>query len=345
MPINKNAYLRYQVLDKCFANFHKKYYWEHLLEEVNQVLAENNGSNSGIGRTQLFKDISFMESEAGFSIELGNYKEGRKKYYRYTNKDFTIKQSPLSSNESDSIKSAIVVLSRFKGLPQFEWLNELIPVLSDKLDIHKVQKEAIIFDANIDYTGTQYIEPIFNAIHNQSVLRIQYQDFKNDFAYPIELHPYILKEYNNRWFVFGFNEFKQSYHWNLALDRIHGIETMAGKVYQPYSIDWEEDYFYDLIGVTRKVEEQLTTVVLQVDASLIPYIRTKPIHPSQTEKTTDNISGAVTLSIEVIPNYELERLLLSFGEKIKILSPEPLQKKLKERVKACLKQYNNSLEP
>lgn len=336
MPINKNAYMRYQVLDRCFSNFQRKFFFQDLLDEVNKVLIENNGINSGIARTQLFKDIRFMESEAGFSIELGDYKEGKKKYYRYTDKDFSIKNSPLNSQESESIKSAIAVLSRFKGLPQFEWINELIPILSDKFEVEGLGKQSILFDSNIDYTGIHLIEPIFNAISNQKVLKVEYQDFRNPTPYEMDFHPYILKQYNNRWFAFGLHQEYEISTWNLALDRIKSVKE-SNKKYRPNSMDWEEDYFYDFIGVTKE-DKPLSKVTLQFHPNLAPYIRTKPIHPTQS-KPTYTESGEMVISIKVIPNYELERLILSYGERVKVLAPKSLQKKLIQRISQNYNQY------
>lgn len=337
MPINKNAYLRYQVLDNCFNNFQKKYYWEDLLDAVNKELSEYNGVNCSIGRTQIFKDIKFMESDVGFAIELGEYKEGRKKYYRYKDKNFSIHQSPLSKIESERIKSAIAVLSRFKGLPQFEWVNELIPVLSDKFDTNNDSGQAILFDSNIDYVGINFIEPIFHAITNKKVINVEYQDFKSPKSYYIEFHPYILKQYNNRWFVLGYNEAMKLYTWNMALDRIKSISEIRKK-YNAYEIDWENDYFYDIIGVTRMQNRALIEVILQFSSELAPYIRTKPIHPTQS-KVRYLESGEMILSIKVIPNYELERLILSFGDKVRVVSPKDLQQKIIERISSCLSQY------
>lgn len=53
MSINKNAYLRYQILDKCFSNKYKIYFIEDLLDEVNKALEDFNGSGSKIERRQL----------------------------------------------------------------------------------------------------------------------------------------------------------------------------------------------------------------------------------------------------------------------------------------------------
>ena len=38
MPTNKNAQLRYQVLDRCFSDFHHKYEFNDLLDKDNEAL-------------------------------------------------------------------------------------------------------------------------------------------------------------------------------------------------------------------------------------------------------------------------------------------------------------------
>lgn len=332
MPINKNAYVRYQVLDRCFSNFGRKYYWEDLLEAVNEIIADAGNSEKGIARTQLYKDIQFMESEAGFSIPLAKIRDGQRVYYRYEEKNYSIKNSPLSSIEADNIKSALLVLSRFKGLPQFEWVNELIPVLNDKLGFANDSKQVIYFDSNIDYSGIVHIEPLFNAITGNRVLEIEYQDFKNPLPYKVIFHPYVLKQYNNRWFVFGLNEENKSPYWNMALDRIQSI-TELSKKYKASNIDWEDDYFYDIIGVTRIQDIEVQEVVLQFAPELAPYIQTKPIHPTQTRPKFLE-SGEMVVTVKVIPNYELERLILSYGERVKVISPSSVQDSIQSRIQS-----------
>jgi predicted DNA-binding transcriptional regulator YafY len=90
-----------------------------------------------------------------------------------------------------------------------------------------------------------------------------------------------------------------------------------------------EEYFEDIIGVSIE-KEPVQTVVLKVEKSLLPYIQTKPLHESQFIKPFDENFGLVV--IKVIPNYELESLILSFGERVEVLEPEVLREKLKDRI-------------
>lgn len=340
MPTNKNAQLRYLVLDKCFSTFTRRYYMQDLIDEVNKELRVINGIESGVKKRQLYDDILFMKSEEGFAAPIVTYKDGAKAYYRYDNKNYSVRNNQLTIEESEKIKEAISIFSRFKGLPQFEWLNEIIPVLIGKFNVSEFNKEIILFDSNIDYKGTQFIEPIFNAIKNSRVLKVTYKDFTSESPYEIIFHPYILKQYNNRWFSFGLNEKNKIRNWNLALDRIYSIEEIDFK-YEDYDIDWEDDYFYDMIGVTKGRNPKLETIILEIDKNLTPYITTKPIHP--TQKTKEILSnGNSIITIQVYPNYELETHLLSFGEKVKIVSPLIIRDKIKKRLEVAIALYKSS---
>lgn len=337
MPINKNAQLRYLRLDKCFRNFGRRYYLQDLLNEVNQALRDASGDRSGIQERQLRNDISFMKSEAGYSAPIVAYQDGRRVFYRYDDKKYSIRNNPLTTEESEKMKEAIFVLSRFRGLPQFEWVNEIIPMLNDKFGISNNNKEIILFESNVDYSGTEFIEQLFNAIKNSRVLKITYKDFISKSPYDIIFHPYILKQYNNRWFVFGKNEKKNLPNWNFALDRICNIEEMDFK-YEENLMDWEDEYFYDIIGVSKGRNPSLEVLILEINKSLVPYIQTKPIHP--TQKINKHLqNGNIIISIQVFPNYELETLILSFGEKIKIISPKSIRKIIKSRLETALSFY------
>ena len=332
MSINKNALLRYQVLDRCFRNTGRKYLWQDLLDEINKALEEFNGPGSVIKRRQLFDDIRFMESEQGWSIPLDRKKDGRKVYYRYSDPEFSISNQPLNESEISQIDAAISILSRFAGAPQFEAVQEMIPVLKDRLGLDHQSKEVIGLESNIDLKGIEYLSQLYDAIINEQVLEVVYQDFKSEEPFTLTFHPYYLKQYNNRWFVFGLNEELEIPTWNLALDRIESIE-ITRKEYRQTDIDWN-DYFYDIIGVTRYQDKEPEIVVLEFTKDVAPYVQTKPIHPSQKSEWVD---GKFRVIIEVVPNYELESLILSFGEYVKVLESEELRNHIRLRLHKCVR--------
>ena len=330
MSINKNALIRYQVLDRCFRNSGRMYYWEDLLEECNKALIDFDPNCEGIQRRQLFDDIRFMESDSGWSIPLNRIRQGRKVYYRYADLSFSINNQPLNDSEVIQIKSALQIFSRFTGTPQFEWVNEMIPMLESKFGLIERKSEVISFESNIDLKGFHFLTPLFNAIINERVLRIIYKDFKSSEPYEITFHPYYLKQYNNRWFVFGLNSHNHVTNWNLALDRIESLSETAQK-YIPSVTDWDE-YFFDLVGVTRPEIGNLEEIVLKFSPAIAPYVITKPIHPSQKQK---NEPTGLEVRINVIPNFELETLILSFGEHVKVIAPKDFKERISIRLNAA----------
>jgi len=334
MAINKNALLRYQILDRCFRNKGRKFFWQDLLDEINKALEEYNGPESKIKRRQLFDDIKFMESDQGWSIPLKRHKDGRKVYYRYEDAGFSISNQPLNEDEKSQIQSAISVLSRFSGAPQFEWVQEMIPVIQDRLGLKQNSREVISIESNIDLKGIEHLGTLYDAIVNELVLKVEYKDFKSDESFELTFHPHFLKQYNNRWFAFGLNEEFEIPTWNLALDRIQKIDQIQGD-YVHTEIDWNE-YFFDIIGVTRPDDGEVEKVVLEFTKEQAPYIITKPLHPTQKHKWDYK---KLMVTIEVIPNYELESLILSFGNKVKILKPDGLKKRISKRIFTAASNY------
>jgi predicted DNA-binding transcriptional regulator YafY len=334
MSVNKNALIRYQALDRCFRNTGRMYFWEDLLEECNKALADFDPSSEGIQRRQLFDDIRFMESEQGWSVPLGRIRHGRKVYYRYEDLNFSINNQPLNDSEAEQIKSALQIFSRFSGTPQFEWVNEMIPMLESKFGLIERKNEVISFESNIDLKGLHFLTPLFNAIINERVLLVKYKDFKSSEPYEITFHPYYLKQYNSRWFVFGLNSENQVYNWNLALDRIESLLELDLK-YEQSVIEWEE-YFYDLVGVTKPEGVEVQEVVLRFSPDVAPYVITKPLHPSQKHR---NDPTGLEVRINVIPNIELERLILSFGEQVEVIYPQDLKELISRRLSSANRLY------
>lgn len=48
MPTNKNALLRYQVLDRSFSDFTRKYEIQDLIDKVNEALYDLYGKEVGL---------------------------------------------------------------------------------------------------------------------------------------------------------------------------------------------------------------------------------------------------------------------------------------------------------
>lgn len=334
MAINKNALLRYQTLDNCFSNLGRKFYLADLLESCNRALSAYNPESQGIQRRQIFDDIKFMESSQGWSIPLERIKDGKKVYYRYSDVSFSINRQPIKPLEAEQIKAALLVFQRVKGMPQFKWMHALILKLEKEFQLQTTERECIGFDQNEYLKGLEHIGPLFNAILYKRVLRVRYQSFKH--SEPVEwvLHPHYLKQFNNRWFLLGQNPDFETLS-NLALDRIVSFEEID-RPYEASTVDFDE-YFEDILGVTVPVESAPVLIRLHAAPELAPYIQTKPLHGSQKQLSED--AQGTVFSIEVMPNYELEKKILSFGADLCVLDPPFFREKLKNRVLEMGRRY------
>ncbi len=335
MATNKHAIIRYQTLDKCFRNPGRKYFIEDLVEACSNAIYDFTGNDNGIKRRQILEDIKFMESNQGWNIPLQRIREGHRVYFKYENNGFSINNQPLNEMEENQLKEALLTLSRFKGMPQFEWVDEISARLDSGLGLSHNNENIIEFDQNNFLKGLEFITPIYNSILYKKAIIIEYKSFKQDISQSIIFHPYYLKQYNNRWYVFGKNDESQTIM-NLALDRIIAIKESKKKFIPNKTIDFNE-YFEDIIGVTINNEVKVENLVIKVNNELLPYIKTKPIHGSQ--KLKEQGATYSFISLDLIPNYELETLILSYGEGIELIEPKYLRIKIIKRIEMMLKKY------
>ena len=327
MPINKDAYIRYITLDKCFRNTGRRYFIDDLLEECNKTLREDNPNSKGIQLRQLYDDIKFMESEEAWFVSIKREKEGRRTHYHYEDTSFSINNSKINEAEAEQIKSALQVLSRFKGMPQFTWVEEIVPKLQQAFGLSGNETEIMGFESNQYLKGLKFLGTLFNAILYKKVLEIEYQSFKSDVPKKSKIHPYYLKQYNNRWYLFGKSTRFETISVR-SLDRIVSVKEVDENYIENTEYDFSE-FFEDIIGITKEKGKEPEIIELHFISKKAPYILTKPIHGSQKRKSFDKDAG-LTITIEVIPNYELKSLLLSFGNEVKVVSPNWLQQELKE---------------
>ncbi len=327
MATNKHAIIRYKVLNKCFSNRYRNYYIEDLIEECSEALSEHFGSGTTISRRQIFDDMTFMKSEAGYSAPIDSIKDGRRVYYRYSDPEFSITKRPLNPYEKEQLDNVAEIFGRVKGLAKYEWMGELETKLSDSLDENV--KEIISFEQNPFLKGIDFLNPLYNYIRNKTVLKVKYQSFKMEEPVDIVLHPYYLKQYNNRWFLFGLNNEYNSLQ-NLPLDRIESMEIHSGE-YIENTVDFEE-YFEEIVGVTNPSEREEEEVVLEFQENRLPYVLSKPLHGSQRYK-----DGRVILKLKI--NKEFISVLLSYGSDLQVVAPESLKKGMIEEVEKMRNNY------
>lgn len=317
MPSNKHAAFRYRVLNDCFTRPGRRHWTKkELQEEVTRQLQEHFGDHLSIGLRTIDGDIALLRSDPprGYAAPIA-VREGK---YFYEDPDFTISRFPLSAEETALLRDAFALLRQFPGLPQLPVLEALVRQSGAGMDLELPSHSVIQFENSPPAMGLSWLDPLYGHIRRREALEIRYQPFAPPGEVVVLLHPYLLKEWRNRWYVVGRNE-RENQVWNLALDRIAdvrpaGIPFRSNDLFNP--IDW----YRDIVGVTRPQGAAPVRIKFRAGGSVAGYLLTKPIHASQ--QTVRQDASGVTFSLHVIPNPELIGELRRFGREIEVLSPE-----------------------
>jgi predicted DNA-binding transcriptional regulator YafY len=333
MSINKLALIRYKTIDNCLQNHFRKWTLEDLISACSESLYEYEGITSGVSKRTIQLDIQNMRSEKlGYNAPIEVID---KKYYTYSEKNFSITNTPITKQDVHTLHEVLDILKQFKGFSHFEEVNSIVTRLEDKLykQQHKGQSY-IEFEKNDLLKGLEYLDPLMKVITKKKPICIHYQSFKAKEVSEIHFSPYLLKEYRNRWFVLG-KPSKGKNIMNLALDRIQSL-TESKLKYEKATFD-VNTYYYDTIGVTKMPHQRSQTIVFKIDNNHAPYVLTKPLHTSQQLLKKDE--HVHYLSMQVIWNFELEKELLAFGEQITVLSPRRLVKSIFNRLQKATTKY------
>lgn len=333
MPENKKPLIRYRAIDRCLTNTARRYGYEELIEEVNNDLAYRN--LQPIGKTTLYSDLKDMEVE--FNAPIEKYRDGNRVFYKYSDPEYSFSNQPLNHEEIEHLKDAALILSRFSGVPGFEWIDEV----TSKLELGTFQEvgdpNVISFESNEFLKGKEFIGPIFHAITNHQVLEIKYQTFEGEGEKSHIVHPYHLKEYDNRWYVLGYFP-KRDDLITLSVDRINEMLIRRNEEFiENKQFDFVA-HFEDLIGIRKEKNIESVKIKLKFSAFMSNYITTKPVHGSQKVISREP-DGSLIIQIDVIPNPELENLIFSFHRHVEVLEPVMLRDRIKLLVSQIQEKY------
>lgn len=337
MAQNKNALIRYKTIDKCLQNTYRQWTLDDLVNACSEALYEYEGKENPVSKRTIQLDIQMMRSEKlGYNAPIEVYD---KKYYHYAEEGFSITDIPLTETDINVLTETVSMLKQFKDFSLFTDVSDILQRLEDKIYAEKSHSQPVIhLDKNESLKGLHFLDEIYQAIVKKIVLVITYKSFKSKEENQFTFHPFILKEFNNRWFVVGKKRQKLPIS-NLALDRIIKIDYDFQMPFLEHSFDVEK-YYKNVIGVTVNEGLQPRVIQLWIDRINAPYVITKPLHHSQ-RILQQNEDGSIIINLFLIENYEMERLLLGFGDGIEILKPERLRNRIKSILEKAIYRYEN----
>jgi len=338
MAVNKNALIRYKTIDKCLQNNFKQWTLNDLIEAVSDALYDYEGKNIDVSKRTVQLDLQMMRSDKlGYNAPIVVY---NRKFYKYDADDYSITNSPISNQDLTKLSEAVSFLKQFQGFSHFDELSSMVQKLEDHVYTQKTHEKSLIdFEKNENLKGLKYLDKLYQYILKKEAIDITYQSFKARQESTFTFHPYLLKEFRNRWFIIGKRN-KNEGVMNLALDRIIALNKSKNSFLPDVTFD-SETYYKDVIGVSVSPHLDPDPVLLYVNHKHAPYVLTKPFHHSQREVSRDNYG--ITIALDVQLNFELEKEILGLGEGVKVIAPERLKRNIKERLYDAVDAYETEI--
>lgn len=338
MPLNRATLIRISTIDRCLQNRYRRWTISDLIDACTDALAEYEGRSNPISRRTFQNDLALMRSDRlGYNAPIVVRDN---KYYEYDDPDFSITHLPLNDEGLDALNSALDILRQLQGFPQLASSIDIISKLNEQISRHTGKSvPAMDMEHVPGYRGLQFIGQIYSAVRKQQTIIIEYQSFKARKPESIVVYPYLLKEYRNRWFLICEKASNKAPRVNIfALDRIHSVEIDKNHPFKN-CVDFDpEHYFDDTIGVTRLISDKPKRILVKIDRQQAPYVESKPFHRSQkVEQRYDD--GSIQISLKVVINNELERLILGYGAHAEVIAPPSFRDRIAENLRHAASLY------
>jgi predicted DNA-binding transcriptional regulator YafY len=337
MPANKYALLRYRIIDRCLNNPGHQYPDKEFLRRTcEEALYGSDGEH--ISESTIEKDLWAMrnESELGYYAPIKYSKEF--KGYFYDEEGYSINELSLSGEDIEAIKFAATTLFQFRQVPIFKQYQHAIEKIIDRMNISPdIQDSAlgrfVQFEQVDTSGGNKHLSSLLEAIKNKNSIILHYRKFNHAETNQYHVDPYLLKEYRNRWYLIAYVPDKSR---TFGLDRI--IKSESLNTHFEFNKEFDSDHFFKhSIGITRASAEP-TEILLRFNASEGDYLKTLPLHSSQ--EIISETENEILLRLFVLETYELYSLLLSYGNRVEVLSPKKMRDHFRDILEKSLSSYS-----
>lgn len=336
MTLNKNALIRYFAIDNCLRDFSRSWTIDDIVEACRQALLDADCDVSSLSASVVLDDIKVMRSdEFGYNAPV-EVCDGL--YYRYSIKEYSIASMPLTSADYALFHDAVDSLRLVGRFSEFRGMSDTLCLLQDRLRISRLHsKPALLADGLHDFNGLEFFTRLYGYIVSRQTLCVRYQTASSHSPSELVIYPYLLKEYRNRWFLFGATA-SQLVVYCLALDNIVGVEP-ADTVFRDHPGFDPEHFFDDVVGVTKNIRTRTRLVKFWASPEQSRCLISKPVHPSQkvAKRYPD---GSHVFTVNVVINPELFSLFLSYGSGVKVLGPDSVVQTMRDKLAEAASLYS-----
>lgn len=321
--------IRYQVIDRCLRHRTRCWTAADLAEACAEALTEQGFDIPPPSRSTISRDLKTMRSAPPLGYDAPIEWDASINTFYYRDPEFSISGSPLREDDLQALADALSILRQFQYFEhQVNELENITTRVEQGLRLERRQGPPVLYFTQPDYPPAgRWLYLLYRACVHRYCLRLQYQPFQED-GFAAVVSPYLLKEYNNRWFLIAYRHDLRQLR-TFALDRIQAADHyLLDNFYQMPAFN-SETYFRDVIGVSVYTDRSVERIRFRTPHLRARYLRTKAVHHSL--RVIREHSEYVEFELRVIPNFELENWILSFAEEIRILQPQWLADKIRSR--------------
>lgn len=187
--------------------------------------------------------------------------------------------------------------------------------------------------------GLEHLNGLIHAITQKKVLSFTYQKFWENEKSSKVVMPYALKEFKNRWYLLAADYQSKNPSFFLktyGLDRISDL-NISNTSFKRENIDIEKAY-KNSFGIISTLGKETQEILLKFDREQANYVKALPLHHSQTVIAENEAETIFRVSL--VPTYDFQREILSYGKRVQVLAPESFIQELKVEVELMLKNFS-----
>lgn len=185
-------------------------------------------------------------------------------------------------------------------------------------------------------SGEKFLAPIIEALRDKTAIEMTYQGFTKDYPATFIVEPYCLKMFKRRWYMLAHSVGRDK-TLIYSLDRVHALEPTTQKYQLPKDFD-AEFYFRNVYGVSG-MEDQPQEVEIKIEAYQANFLRSLPLHPSQTE--IERQEQYSIFRYNLVPAFEFKQELRKHGSVLEVLKPQWLRDEFRKDIEYQLSKYQN----
>lgn len=342
MPVSKNAFERYKIIDRKLRSRKDGFTIMELTKLVNQELVmfdrkTNPDISQEVTDRMIRNDLKNMPDIYPVEIVKRNGK------YCYETSEDSIDNINLKDEDKTAITLAMGVFARFNGTPIYDKFSDAVTRILASSVLRKINttdtKRYIQVAEVSEHSGIEWIETIYNAIVERKTLKLHYKSFGDKVSVNV-ISPYMIKEYRNKWYLIPYvhSEDKEGAILLHRLSRIIKIEECDEPFVEDKTFDGNK-YFKYTLGVYHKHGEEPTHVKLKLHGSpIIKILSEDKIHHTQ-ELVLISPEEAM-LDLHVYTSPELNTFIMSYAESIEVIEPISLRDEIKRKLSNSLIKYN-----